>query len=97
MAEKKKKTGPIRSTRPSRPAAPLERVGLIELSGIPATVIVPDVRVGEPAPEFSAQADDWSEVRPIESTTGRVRVILALPSVSTDVCDRKIFMPVSRS
>jgi len=90
LTEKKKKTGPIRSPRSARPQPPLERVGLIELSGIPATVIGPDVTVGQAAPEFSAQAGDWSEVRPIESTTGRVRVILSLPSLSTDVCDREV-------
>jgi thiol peroxidase len=72
---------------PPAAAPPLERVGLIELAGVPATVIGPDVQVGEPAPEFSAQADDWSEVRPIESTTGKVRILLSLPSLSTDVCD----------
>jgi thiol peroxidase len=89
LSEKKSKTGPLRRARPNRPEPPLERVGLIELSGIPATVIGPDVRVGEPAPEFGAQSGDWSEVRPIESTTGRVRIILSLPSLSTDVCDRE--------
>jgi thiol peroxidase len=52
-------------------------------------VIGPDVQVGQPAPEFSAQAGDWSEVRPIESTTGKVRILLSLPSLSTDVCDRE--------
>jgi thiol peroxidase len=87
--ETNKKKRPGRPRRAPRAAAPIERVGLIELSGIPATVIGPDAQVGEPAPEFSAQAGDWSEVRPIESTTGKVRIILSLPSLSTDVCDRE--------
>jgi thiol peroxidase len=76
-------------TPAAAPSAPLERVGLIELAGKPATVIGADVRVGDAAPEFTAQANDWSEVRPIESTTGKVRILLSLPSLSTDVCDRE--------
>jgi thiol peroxidase len=88
-----KRSAPRRASRaPGQkpaPAPPLERVGLIELSGKPATVIGPDVQVGQPAEEFSAQASDWSEIRPIESTTGKVRILLSLPSLSTDVCDRE--------
>jgi thiol peroxidase len=67
----------------------VERHGLIELSGKPATVIGEDVQVGQAAPEFNAQANDWSEVNVIAATTGKVRLIMALPSLSTDVCDRE--------
>jgi thiol peroxidase len=68
---------------------PVERHGLIELAGKPATVIGEDVRVGQLAPDFTAQANDWSEVSVIAATTGKVRILTALPSLSTDVCDRE--------
>ena len=83
-------TAITRARRSAPPVQPVERYGLIELGGKPATVIGEDVKIGDQAPEFSAQAGDWAEARPIESTTGKVRIVLALPSVSTDVCDREL-------
>jgi thiol peroxidase len=67
----------------------VERVGVMELGGKPATIIGEDVRVGQPAPEFTAQANDWSTVRGLALTTGRVRIIAAVPSLSTTVCDKE--------
>ncbi len=89
-ARKTAQRRPARSSATQSPSAPVERYGLIEQGGKPATVLGQDVMVGDAAPEFSAQANDWSEVRPIESTTGKVRIILSLPSLSTDVCDREM-------
>jgi thiol peroxidase len=71
----------------------LERPGLIEVGGKPATVIGDDVRVGQSAPGFKAQVgvwgglDMWAEVDPLEATKGLVRVLLAMPSLDTNVCD----------
>ncbi|MGH2523832.1 MAG: hypothetical protein ACRDH2_15105, partial [Anaerolineales bacterium] len=42
------------------PAAPLERFGLIEVGGKPATVVGEDVVVGQKAPHFKAQVGLWS-------------------------------------
>jgi thiol peroxidase len=73
--------------------APTERVGLMELSGRPATIIGDDVLVGQLAPHFSAQVgvwpgrDLWSEVDPLEATAGAVRILSAVPSLDTDTCD----------
>lgn len=73
--------------------APVERPGLIEVGGKPATVIGDDVRVGQPAPGFKAQVgvwgglDMWAEVDPLEATKGLVRILLAMPSLDTNVCD----------
>jgi thiol peroxidase len=44
---------------------------------------------GEPAPEFIAVATDWSEVKGLQSTAGKVRIIGSLPSLNTSVCDRE--------
>lgn len=66
-----------------------ERFGLIQVGGKDATVIGDDVAVGERAPEFTAHAQDWSVVRGLASTAGKVRILTALPSLDTDVCDRE--------
>jgi thiol peroxidase len=66
---------------------------LIELGGKPATVIGPDVKVGQKAPRFKAQVgvwagmDIWAEVDPLEATRGKVRILAAMPSLDTSVCD----------
>lgn len=80
------------ATQPAAPA-PTERVGLMELSGRPATIVGDDVRVGQPAPHFTAQVGLWpgralwSEVDPLEATAGSVRILSAVPSLDTDTCD----------
>lgn len=75
--------------------APLERVGLIEVGGKPAIVVGEDVRVGQPSPHFKNQVgfwtglDIWAEVDPLEATKGLVRILLAMPSLDTNVCDEE--------
>ncbi len=65
----------------------MERTGLLQLAGKDATIIGPDLTVGQQAPEFTAQAQDWSFIRPLEATKGKVRIIAAMPSLTTGVCD----------
>jgi thiol peroxidase len=67
----------------------LEREALIAFGGIPQTVVGPDLEAGQDAPGFTAIANDWSEVNPIADYDGKVRVLLALPSLETSVCDRE--------
>lgn len=78
-----------RASRPATPKGPTERVGLIELGGKPATVIGDDVLVGQQAPEFVVQANDWSSVQGLASTEGKVRILAAVPSLSTATCDKE--------
>jgi thiol peroxidase len=72
---------------------PTERPGIIEVGGKPATVVGDDVRVGQTAPHFKvhvgswAGMDTWTEVDPLEATRGMVRVLAAVPSLDTKVCD----------
>ena len=66
-----------------------ERVGLIKVGGKEATVIGDNVKVGQPAPDFTAHALDWSAVHGIADTAGKVRIIAAVPSLDTEVCDRE--------
>lgn len=67
----------------------IERRGTIKFAGQDVTVIGVDLQVGQVAPGFSAQAMDWSLMHPLEETRGKVRIIAALPSLSTSVCDRE--------
>ncbi len=66
-----------------------ERFGLIQVGGKDATVIGDDLIIGQVAPEFSAHALDWSLVRGLGDTKGKVRIIAAVPSLDTDTCDRE--------
>lgn len=67
----------------------VERPGVMELAGKPVTVIGEDIYVGQAAPEFSAQANDWSAVQGLASTAGKVRIFAAVPSLNTSVCDKE--------
>ncbi len=66
-----------------------ERFGLIKVGGKDATVIGDDVKVGQTAPDFTVHAVDWSLMRGLADTTGKVRIIAAVPSLETEVCDRE--------
>ncbi len=68
---------------------PEERHGLIQFEGVDQTVVGADVHVGDAAPEFVALAPDWSEVRPISSGKGKLRILAAALSLDTSVCDRE--------
>ncbi len=66
-----------------------ERVGLIKVGGKDATVIGNDIKVGQTAPDFSVHALDWSVKHGLADTAGKVRILAAVPSLDTDVCDRE--------
>jgi thiol peroxidase len=66
-----------------------ERFGLIQVGGKDATVVGDDLTVGSMAPDFTAQAPDWSLVRGLADTAGKVRILAAVPSLDTEVCDRE--------
>jgi thiol peroxidase len=67
----------------------LERQGIFTFGGNDQTIIGPDMEVGQPAPEFKAIAQDWEEKNPLAETTGAVRIIAAVASLDTSVCDRE--------
>jgi thiol peroxidase len=66
-----------------------ERFGLIKVGGKDATVIGDDIQLGQTAPDFTVHAVDWTLVRGLADTRGKVRIIAAVPSLDTDVCDRE--------
>jgi thiol peroxidase len=67
----------------------LERKGAVAIGGKEMTVIGADVNVGDKAPTFVAQSQDWNLVDVLSATKDKVRIIAAVPSLSTSVCDRE--------
>jgi thioredoxin-dependent peroxiredoxin len=66
-----------------------ERTGIMKFRGGDVTVLGDDLKVGDRAPEFIVQTQNWTVLRGIADTVGKVRIIAAVPSVDTDVCDRE--------
>jgi len=66
-----------------------ERFGVVKFRGQDVTVIGPDIKPGETAPEFSVQTLEWAPFKGLASTSGKVRIIAAVTSLDTDVCDRE--------
>jgi thiol peroxidase len=67
----------------------MERFGLIKFKGEPVTILGPDLKPGDVAPEFSVQTLDWLPYLGLADTPGKVRLIAAVPSLDTEVCDRE--------
>jgi len=67
----------------------LERRGLIKFGSRDVTVVGPDLKPGDDAPEFTATTQDWEDIQVLASTPGKVRIIAAVPSLDTPVCDRE--------
>ncbi len=63
-----------------------ERKGVITFKGNPLTIIGPELKAGDKAPEFKALAKDLSEVS-LASSKGKTRLISVVPSVDTPVCE----------
>ncbi|WP_041454876.1 MULTISPECIES: thiol peroxidase [Anaerolinea] len=66
-----------------------ERYGLIQFLGKDTPVIGEDILPGQQAPEFHAVTQNWEYIPVLESTKGKVRIIAAVPSLETSVCDRE--------
>jgi thiol peroxidase len=64
-----------------------ERVGLVQFGGKDVTIIGPDIRPGQTAPGFRAVDQEWQERDPLAETRGKVRLLAAVPSLDTSVCD----------
>lgn len=67
----------------------VERKGVLKLGPMDVTVVGNDVAVGQAAPAFTASANDWSAVDVINSGKGKVRILAAVPSLDTNVCDKE--------
>jgi thiol peroxidase len=64
----------------------IERKGGTTLKGNPLTLIGPEIKVGQKAPEFTVLAGDLSPVT-LASSKGKTRLFIVMPSLDTPVCD----------
>lgn len=66
------------------------RVGVVTMRGKPLTLLgaVGAVKVGAPAPEFTAVANDMSEKK-LSDWKGKVVILSTVPSLDTPVCDKE--------
>lgn len=67
----------------------VERAAGTTLRGNPFTLVGPELKAGMPAPDFSTLAGDLSSVN-LDTYKGKVKVICAVPSLDTPVCDTEI-------
>jgi thiol peroxidase len=63
-----------------------ERSGIITFKGNPFTLIGPGLKVGDKAPDFAVVDKGLAPVT-LASSAGTVRIISAVPSLDTPVCD----------
>ena len=63
-----------------------ERQGAITMRGNPLTLLGPEIKLGDPAPDFEILDNDLAPAA-LSSYGGKVVVISALPSLDTPVCD----------
>lgn len=63
-----------------------ERTGIITFKGKPMTLLGPDVNVGDRAPDFRAVDNGLAPVT-LADFKGKVKIISAVPSLDTPVCD----------
>ncbi len=67
----------------------MERSGIITRKGKPLTLVGPDIRVGEKAPDFTVLDGALAEVR-LGDFAGKTKIISVTPSLDTPVCDLQL-------
>lgn len=65
-----------------------ERKGIITFKGNPVTLLGPEIRVGDKAPDFQVVDTSMAPVT-LADFRGKVKVLSAVPSLDTPVCDRE--------
>lgn len=63
-----------------------ERTGLVTLKGSPLTLLGSEIQVGDPAPDFTAVANDLAPVA-LAAFRAKTVIIASVPSLDTSVCD----------
>jgi thiol peroxidase len=64
----------------------MERPGATTLGGKPMTLIGPELKTGDPAPDFSVVDDSLKDVN-LAATGAGTRIFSVVPSLDTPVCD----------
>ncbi len=65
-----------------------ERQGAVLFKGNPMTLIGPELKVGDKAPDFQVTAGDLSPVT-LGNFKGKTKLISVVPSLDTPVCDQQ--------
>jgi thiol peroxidase len=63
-----------------------EKTGIITFKGNPMTLLGPELKVGDTAPDFVV-ADNGLAAVTLSSYAGKIKIITAVPSLDTPVCD----------
>ncbi|MGC1344239.1 MAG: thiol peroxidase [Candidatus Binataceae bacterium] len=63
-----------------------ERKGAVTMRGNPMTLLGPEIKVGQKAPAFASVGKGLAPAS-LEQFKGKVKIISAVPSVDTPVCD----------
>ena len=63
-----------------------ERTGIITFKGNPMTLLGPELKIGDKAPDFLVVDNGLAPVT-LASSAGKIRIISAVPSLDTPVCD----------
>lgn len=62
-----------------------KRSGIITFQGNPLTLMGPEIKKGDKAPDFTALKTDMSPVK-LSDFSGKTRILSIMPSVDTPVC-----------
>ena len=65
-----------------------ERYGVITFKGQPLTLLGPELKVGDPAPDFQVVTTDLRTLT-LHDLPGTVKVLASVPSLDTSVCDQE--------
>ena len=63
-----------------------ERSGVVTMKGTPVTVLGPELRVGDKAPDFEVVDNNMAPVT-LSDYRGKICIIASVPSLDTPVCD----------
>jgi thiol peroxidase len=63
-----------------------ERSGIITFKGNPFTLLGPELKVGDKAPDFAVVDNGLAPVN-LANSAGKIRIISSVPSLDTPVCD----------
>ena len=63
-----------------------KRSGLVTINGAPLTLLGPEIKVGDRAPDFEVLDNDLNPVK-LKDYLGKVLILVSVPSLDTPVCD----------
>ncbi|MDO8445824.1 MAG: thiol peroxidase [Deltaproteobacteria bacterium] len=64
----------------------MERKGIVTIKGNPLTLVGPELKIGDKAPEFSVVDKELKDVH-LRDFAGKIKMISVTPSLDTPVCD----------